>query len=185
MELPTVTDEMLTGTVPLIEAVTLPICDVLAPSVTVPAPIVTTPMRFVPAGMAEPRFAVTVPPISSGLACSICPLLFTIFETMALPEDTPSSNGTNGIAPNVCSFSLNPETGRGDDSPTIFVSFGEEKAIPIPYMGFASPSATTEGDILSCQTPIAVTVPAIVWVDGRLEIDTTLPLTALRISVIA
>jgi len=52
-ELPTVTEEMLMGTVPEMLAVTLPICAVPAPMVTVPAPIVTTPMRFVPAGMAE------------------------------------------------------------------------------------------------------------------------------------
>jgi len=57
--LPTVTEEMLMGTVPLMDAVTLPICAVPAPIVTVPAPIVTTPMRFVPAGRAEPM--VTVP----------------------------------------------------------------------------------------------------------------------------
>jgi len=57
--LPTVTEEMLMGTVPLIDAVTEPICAVPAPMVTVPAPIVTTPMRFVPAGRAEPM--VTVP----------------------------------------------------------------------------------------------------------------------------
>ena len=56
---PTVTEEMLMGTVPLIDAVTEPICAVPAPMVTVPAPIVTTPMRFVPAGRAEP--IVTVP----------------------------------------------------------------------------------------------------------------------------
>ena len=43
--LPTVTEEMLMGTVPLIDAVTEPICAVPAPMVTVPAPIVTTPMR--------------------------------------------------------------------------------------------------------------------------------------------
>jgi hypothetical protein len=49
---PTVTDEMLMGTVPLMDAVTEPICAVPAPMVTVPAPIVTTPMRFVPAGRA-------------------------------------------------------------------------------------------------------------------------------------
>ena len=42
-------------------AVTLPICEVLAPRVTVPPPTVTTPMRFVPVGRAEPRLAVTVP----------------------------------------------------------------------------------------------------------------------------
>ena len=53
----------LTGTVPLMLAVTLPIWAVPAPRVTVPAPIVTTPMRFVPAGRAESRFAVTVPAI--------------------------------------------------------------------------------------------------------------------------
>ena len=57
--LPIVTEEMLIGTVPLIDAVTEPICAVPAPMVTVPAPIVTTPMRFVPAGRAEP--IVTVP----------------------------------------------------------------------------------------------------------------------------
>jgi hypothetical protein len=44
----------LTGTVPLMLAVTLPICAVPAPMVTVPPPIVTTPMRFVPVGRAEP-----------------------------------------------------------------------------------------------------------------------------------
>ena len=43
--LPTVTEEMLMGTVPLIDAVTEPIWAVPAPMVTVPAPIVTTPMR--------------------------------------------------------------------------------------------------------------------------------------------
>ena len=52
-ELPTVTEEMLIGTVPLIDAVTLPICAVPAPIVTVPPRIVTTPMRFVPVGTAE------------------------------------------------------------------------------------------------------------------------------------
>ena len=56
---PTVTEEMLMGTVPEIEAVTEPIWAVPAPIVTVPAPIVTTPMRFVPAGRAEPM--VTMP----------------------------------------------------------------------------------------------------------------------------
>jgi hypothetical protein len=57
-----------TGTVPEIEAVTLPICAVPAPIVTVPAPIVTTPMRFVPAGRAEPRLVVTVPEMGRGFA---------------------------------------------------------------------------------------------------------------------
>ena len=59
--LPTVTEEMLIGTVPEIDAVTEPIWAVPAPRVTVPAPIVTTPIRFVPAGRAEPM--VTVPEI--------------------------------------------------------------------------------------------------------------------------
>jgi hypothetical protein len=43
----------LTGTVPLMLAVTLPICAVPAPRVTEPAPIVTTPIRFVPAGRGD------------------------------------------------------------------------------------------------------------------------------------
>ena len=66
-ELPTVTDEMLTGTVPLIDAVTEPICAVPAPIVTVPPPIVTTPIRFVPVGREEPM--VTVPEMGRGLFC--------------------------------------------------------------------------------------------------------------------
>jgi len=40
---PMVTEEMLMGTVPLIDAVTEPICAVPAPIVTVPAPTVTVP----------------------------------------------------------------------------------------------------------------------------------------------
>ena len=57
--LPTVTEEMLIGTVPEIDAVTEPIWAVPAAIVTVPPPIVTTPIGFVPAGRAEP--IVTVP----------------------------------------------------------------------------------------------------------------------------
>jgi len=68
-ELPTVTEEMLMGTVPLIDAVTVPICAVPAPIVTVPAPIVTTPIRFVPAGRAEPM--VTVPEMGKTPSASI------------------------------------------------------------------------------------------------------------------
>jgi len=56
--------KLLMETVPLIEAVTEPICAVPAPMVTVPAPIVTTPIRFVPAGRAEPM--VTVPETLTG-----------------------------------------------------------------------------------------------------------------------
>ena len=51
--LPIVTEEMLMGTVPLMDAVTEPICDVPAPSVTEPAIV------CVPVGL-----AVTVPDIS-------------------------------------------------------------------------------------------------------------------------
>ena len=53
--LPTVTEEMLTGTVPLMLAVTLPICAVPAPMVTVPAPIVTTPILEFPVLMVTGR----------------------------------------------------------------------------------------------------------------------------------
>jgi hypothetical protein len=70
-ELPTVTDEMDIGTVPLMLAVTLPICAVPAPIVTVPPPIVTTPIRFVPAGMAEP--IVTEPATKKGMASNVIP----------------------------------------------------------------------------------------------------------------
>ena len=69
--LPTVTLEMLMGTVPEMLAVTEPICAVPAPIVTVPAPIVTTPMRFVPAGRAVMS---TVPEMGRGYGSTDGPI---------------------------------------------------------------------------------------------------------------
>jgi len=77
--LPTVMDEMLIGTVPLMDAVTEPICAVPAPIVTVPAPIVTTPILFVPAGRAfvMPRILFEI----------MARAMFSLkFPSLALPE---------------------------------------------------------------------------------------------------
>ena len=64
-ELPTVTEEMLMGTVPLIDAVTEPIWDVPAPIVTVPAIV------CVPVGL-----AVTVPAM-----VTVLPIVTDAIET--------------------------------------------------------------------------------------------------------
>jgi hypothetical protein len=81
---PTVTEEILMGTVPLMDAVTLPICAVPAPIVTVPAPIVTTPMRFVPAGSIVPSIALIIFAVNS--SSPETDLKFTVFPTVTVPE---------------------------------------------------------------------------------------------------
>ena len=86
--LPTVTDEMLMGTVPLMDAVTLPICAVPATNAgsvvsetgcvagKLDMLAVTLPICAVPAGRAEPML--TVPEMGRGFTTSIVPRVFEI-----------------------------------------------------------------------------------------------------------